>query len=81
MDWGFREQIIIERETNIELFQQLNEFISRMESHIEKFPNYDYSIELLGKNEGTYGANIIIERYDNKKTELAEGDSSSHGVL
>jgi hypothetical protein len=67
---GFKEVSIITEETNIELFKTLDAFKTRMEEHMEKFPNYAYSIELLGGNKGSYSAEITIIKYD-KKTELA----------
>lgn len=81
MELAFREDIILTAETNIELFKSLSDFIDRMDRHIEKFPSYDYSIEALGGEPGNYKARVIIKKYDNKKTELTEGDAGSYGVL
>ncbi|MGK2864877.1 MAG: hypothetical protein ACSLE0_23295 [Chitinophagaceae bacterium] len=81
MGLAFREDILVVEETNIELLKTIDKFIDRMDAHIEKFPNYKYGIEMLGGTPGQYKARIIIERYDNKEAEFAEGDSSSYGVL
>lgn len=81
MGLDFREHVVLDEPTNIELFKKIDGFIERMEVHMEKYPNYNYTIEPLGGVAGSYRARIIIRRYDNKKTELAQGDSSSYGVL
>jgi hypothetical protein len=67
---NFREVNIVTAETNIELFETLNKFTAQMEKHIEQFPAYDYTIELLGGTKGSYKAIITIIKND-KKTELA----------
>lgn len=81
MEQVFREVMIVRAETNIELWVTLSNFIYRMEEHIEKFPNYSYAIETLGGKKLAYKAKITITRYEKQKTELAEGDPGSYGVL
>ena len=81
MELAFKEKMMLEEETNIELFRTLCALQDRMDNHMEKFPNYDYVITMLGGAKGAYKASITIERYDNKEIELAEGDSGSYGVL
>lgn len=81
MELAFNEELILEEETNIELFASLCKFRDKMDAHIIKFPNYNYSIILLGGKKGAYQASVIIERYDNNKTEISQGDSNSYGVL
>jgi hypothetical protein len=76
-----KEVTIVSAETNIELFSTLTGFIEKMEVHMEKWPNYSYTIETLGGEPGSYEARVTIIRYDNKEAELAKGDFGSHGVL
>lgn len=79
MNRAFREENIIEHETMIELMGKLDEFITNMEAHMEKHPNYEYQITMLGGEPGSYKAEVIITKYET--TELTQGDAPSHGVL
>jgi len=79
----YSEEMIVTRGTNIELFQEVNKFITNAEKHIEKFPSYSYDIEFLGGQPGSYSARLIIRKNGNRteKTQVIEGDSESDGIL
>lgn len=81
MNSAFSQQMIVSKETNIELYSQIQQFVNDMERHIESFPDYTYKVEMLGGEPGEYSARLIITKYGNRKTETTEGDTSSYGIL
>lgn len=82
MSTAFSQQMIVERETNIELFQDINNFVEKMEEHIEKYPDYTYAVELLGGEPGHFRARVILTKHgNNEEITIAEGDSGAYGVL
>lgn len=82
MSTAFSQQIIINRETNIELVRDLQGFADKMEAHIEKYPSYTFNIEMLGGEPGRYSARVILTKHgNNKEIEIAEGDSGAYGIL
>lgn len=81
MKLAFSQQLIVERNTNIELYKTISEFVTRMEEHIIKYPSYSYEAETLGGEPGDYKARLIITKHGKNKTKLAKGNSSSYGTL
>lgn len=78
----FKQEIILKDETSVELMDRINRFCDRMDKHIENYPLYDYSVEIIKAEKKYSEAKVTIMKYGREdEIKRAERDISSYGVL
>lgn len=78
----FKQQITLKDETNVGLLQRIDRFCERMEKHIEDYPLYDYTVEIVKAEKNYSEAKIIIMKYGREdEIKRVKGNPSSYGVL